>query len=188
MKDQAPLQKGDNHKNAKIGWCHLKIFFSRTTGPGKLKFIWKLPDIMEIQVCSNHDPRVSDGATVGDQSFTYDYIGKIFLKNLLLKNHWTRKAEICMEASWEEIQVCSNHDPRGYNGATIGDQSFTYDYIGKIFKNLLLKNHWTRKAEMYMEASWYRGDSSLFKSWPLEYDGATIGDQSFTYDYIGKIF
>ena len=68
-----PLQRGDNHENAKIGWSHLKIFFSRTTGPGKLKFIWKLPDIVEIQVCSNHDPRGYDGATIGDQSFTYDY-------------------------------------------------------------------------------------------------------------------
>jgi hypothetical protein len=28
-----PLQKGHNHKNIKMGWCHLKIFFSRTTGP-----------------------------------------------------------------------------------------------------------------------------------------------------------
>ena len=92
------LQRGDNHKNAKIGWCHLKIFFSRTTGPGKLKFIWKLPDIVEIQVCSNHDPQRYDGAPIGDQSFTYDYIGKIF-KNLLLKNYWARKAEIYMEAS-----------------------------------------------------------------------------------------
>jgi hypothetical protein len=26
-----PLQRGDNHKNIKIGWGHLKIF-SRTTG------------------------------------------------------------------------------------------------------------------------------------------------------------
>ena len=35
-----------------------------------------------------------------------------------------------MEASdIEEIQVCSNHDPRRYDGATIGDQSFTYDYM-----------------------------------------------------------
>jgi hypothetical protein len=24
---------GDNHKNVKMGWGHLKIFFSRTTGP-----------------------------------------------------------------------------------------------------------------------------------------------------------
>ena len=79
-------------------WCRLKIFFSRTTGPGKLKFIWKLPDLVEIQVCSHHDPRGYYGAPMGDQTFTYDYIGKIF-KNLLLKNHWARKAEIYMEAS-----------------------------------------------------------------------------------------
>jgi hypothetical protein len=25
------LQRGDNYKNAKMGWGHLKIFFSRTT-------------------------------------------------------------------------------------------------------------------------------------------------------------
>jgi hypothetical protein len=27
-----PFQRGDNHKNVKMGWGHLKIF-SRTTGP-----------------------------------------------------------------------------------------------------------------------------------------------------------
>jgi hypothetical protein len=27
------FQRGDNHKNVKIGWGHLKIFLSRTTGP-----------------------------------------------------------------------------------------------------------------------------------------------------------
>ena len=64
----------------------LKIFFSRTTGPGKLNFIWKLPDIEEIQVCSNHDPLGYDGATIGDESFTCEYIGEIF-KNLLLKKY-----------------------------------------------------------------------------------------------------
>jgi hypothetical protein len=31
-KGPIPLQRGDNHKNVKIGWGHLKIFF-RTTGP-----------------------------------------------------------------------------------------------------------------------------------------------------------
>jgi hypothetical protein len=29
----------DNHKNVKMGWGYLKIFFSRTTEPEKLKFI-----------------------------------------------------------------------------------------------------------------------------------------------------
>jgi hypothetical protein len=31
-KGPGPLQRGDNHKNAKMGWGHIKIFFSRTTG------------------------------------------------------------------------------------------------------------------------------------------------------------
>jgi hypothetical protein len=31
-KGPSPLQRGDNHKNVKMGWCHFKIF-SRTTGP-----------------------------------------------------------------------------------------------------------------------------------------------------------
>jgi hypothetical protein len=32
-KGPSPLQRGDNHKNVKMGCGDLKIFFSRTTGP-----------------------------------------------------------------------------------------------------------------------------------------------------------
>jgi hypothetical protein len=32
-KGPGPFLRGDNHKNVKMGWGHLKIFFSRTTGP-----------------------------------------------------------------------------------------------------------------------------------------------------------
>jgi hypothetical protein len=32
-KGPGPLSRGDNHKNVKMGWGHLKIFFSRTTWP-----------------------------------------------------------------------------------------------------------------------------------------------------------
>jgi hypothetical protein len=32
-KGPGPLLRGDNHKNVKMGRGHLKIFFSRTTGP-----------------------------------------------------------------------------------------------------------------------------------------------------------
>jgi hypothetical protein len=32
-KGPGPLQRGDNHKNVKMGWSHLKIFYSRITGP-----------------------------------------------------------------------------------------------------------------------------------------------------------
>jgi hypothetical protein len=32
-KGPGPLETGENHKNAEMGWGHLKIFFSRTTEP-----------------------------------------------------------------------------------------------------------------------------------------------------------
>jgi hypothetical protein len=55
----------------------LKFFFSRTTGPEKLKLMWDLPDIVQILNCSNHGPRGSDGATIGETYFIHVYIGKI---------------------------------------------------------------------------------------------------------------
>ena len=60
-----PLQRGDNQKNVKMGWGHLKIFFWRIIGPEELKFTWKLPDIVQNQVWKNHGPRGSGGATIG---------------------------------------------------------------------------------------------------------------------------
>jgi hypothetical protein len=47
------LQRGDNHKNVKIGWDHLKIFFSRTTGPILTRLGTNHPWGKWIQVCSN---------------------------------------------------------------------------------------------------------------------------------------
>jgi hypothetical protein len=38
-KGLGPLQRGDNNKNVKMGWGHLKIFFLRTMKPEKLNFI-----------------------------------------------------------------------------------------------------------------------------------------------------
>jgi hypothetical protein len=32
-KGPGPLQRGDNHRNAKMGMVHLKIFFSRSIEP-----------------------------------------------------------------------------------------------------------------------------------------------------------
>ena len=48
-----PLQRGDNYKIAKMGWGHLKIFFSRTTGPILTILGTDHPYIKGIQVCSN---------------------------------------------------------------------------------------------------------------------------------------
>jgi hypothetical protein len=46
-----PLQRGDNHKNVKMGWVHLKIF-SRTTGLILTRLGKNHPWVKGIQVCS----------------------------------------------------------------------------------------------------------------------------------------
>jgi hypothetical protein len=46
------LQRGDNHNSVKIGWSHLKILFSRTTGPILTRLGTKHPCLKGIQVCS----------------------------------------------------------------------------------------------------------------------------------------
>jgi hypothetical protein len=75
-----PLQRGDKHKNAKIEWGNFKIFFSRTTKPEKLRFTQKLPNIVEIQICTNHGPRGSGGTHL-EKSFLHVFIlGKKSLK------------------------------------------------------------------------------------------------------------
>jgi hypothetical protein len=33
-----PFERGDNHKNANMGWGHLKIFFTQTIEPEELIF------------------------------------------------------------------------------------------------------------------------------------------------------
>jgi hypothetical protein len=44
------LQTGDNHKNVKMGWGHLKIF-SRTNGPILVRLGTNHPWVKGIQVC-----------------------------------------------------------------------------------------------------------------------------------------
>jgi hypothetical protein len=44
------LQRGDNHKNVKIGWGLLKIFFSRTTGPILTRLGTNYPWVMRIRI------------------------------------------------------------------------------------------------------------------------------------------
>jgi hypothetical protein len=56
-KGPGPLQRGDNHKNVKMGCGHLKIF-SRTTWPILTRLDTNHPWVEGIQVCSNegHSP------------------------------------------------------------------------------------------------------------------------------------
>jgi hypothetical protein len=56
--------------------------FPRSTKAEKLRSTQKNPDIGQIQVCTNHGPRGSYGATMGKTIFTCVYIGKKSLKIL----------------------------------------------------------------------------------------------------------
>jgi hypothetical protein len=40
-KGPGPLQRGDNHKNVKMWWGHLKILFLRPMKPEKAEFYMK---------------------------------------------------------------------------------------------------------------------------------------------------
>ena len=64
-KGLGPFQRGDNHKNVKLGWCHLKIFFSRTIGPILTRLGTDNPYVKGIQVCSNEGDNLS---TRGDNN------------------------------------------------------------------------------------------------------------------------
>jgi hypothetical protein len=67
-KGPGPLLRGDNYKNVKMGRGHLKIFFSRTTGPILTKLGTNHPWGEGIQVCSNEggcpSPRGDNSETV----------------------------------------------------------------------------------------------------------------------------
>jgi hypothetical protein len=60
-KGPGPLQRGNNHKNVKIWWGHLKIFLSRTTGPILTRLGIDHPYVKGVQVYSyqgdNPSPR-----------------------------------------------------------------------------------------------------------------------------------
>jgi hypothetical protein len=68
-------------KMQKIKRGHLNISFSPTTRQEKHIFIQKLPDIAQIQDCTNHCPRGLSGAKTGKTILHFD-IGKN--KSLLL--------------------------------------------------------------------------------------------------------
>jgi hypothetical protein len=75
---------------------------------------------------------------------------------LLLENQWTRKACIYMKASWHSANLYlliswSQGFGLGHDTETI----FRYVYIGKSFKNVLLKHNWGSKIQIYIKASSY---------------------------------
>jgi hypothetical protein len=51
-KGPGPLQRGNNHKNVKMWWGHLKSFFSRTIWPILTILGTNHPWVEGIQICS----------------------------------------------------------------------------------------------------------------------------------------
>jgi hypothetical protein len=80
-KGPSPLLRGDNHKNVKMGWGHLKIF-SGTNGPILTRLGINHPWGKGIQVCSNERRCPS---LRGDNSERVK-IHKKYLKKYILKN------------------------------------------------------------------------------------------------------
>jgi hypothetical protein len=96
-KGPGPLQRGDNHKNVKMGWVHLKIFFSRTTGPFLTRLGTNHPWRERIQVFlkkgDSPSPRGNNNERVK--------IHKIF-KNLLLQNQQAKINQTRYKLSFDE--------------------------------------------------------------------------------------
>jgi hypothetical protein len=93
----------------KIGWNHLKIF-SRTTKPEKLRFTQELPDIVQIQVCTNHGPWGLDGATFWETIFTGVYVIKKKKSLKISEISWPisiKLDHLCIKG----IQDCTNKGP-----------------------------------------------------------------------------
>ena len=107
-KGPGPLQRGDNHKNVKIGWGHLKIFFYRTTGPILTRLGTNHSWVKGIQVCSKEGDSPSPR---GDNSERVKIHWK-FLKIFFFRTNRPNSIKLGTNYPWVKgIQVCSNKGP-----------------------------------------------------------------------------
>jgi hypothetical protein len=79
---------------AYIGKKSVKIVFSRTSLPISIKFDKNYLCTKGIQVCTNKGPNPFQR---GGNSKIKDRAGSF---HIFFKNHWVRKAQICIKASW----------------------------------------------------------------------------------------
>ena len=66
-KGQGPLLRGDNYKYVKMGWSHLKIFSSRSTGPILTRLGTNHPWVKGIQVCSKEEDSPSPREIIAEE-------------------------------------------------------------------------------------------------------------------------
>jgi hypothetical protein len=61
-------------------------------------------------------------------------------------------------------------------GATIGETTCQYTKKKNILNCFLLKNHWSKKAEIYLKIFRHSTNASLLKSSSLRLGGGTVRD------------
>jgi hypothetical protein len=131
-KEPGPFQRGDNFKNAKIGWWALKNILLKNHWARKPQILWKLPDIVHIQVYSDCCPWGFGGATVGKITFTYVNIEKKKLKRFSSITRWPISNKLGMK----EIQICWN---KGLKSSSKGDNPKTVKIDWNQWNILFLK-------------------------------------------------
>jgi hypothetical protein len=98
------LQKGDNHKNVKMGWGHLNILFSRTTLPIQTRFGTNHSWWYGISVCSNEGDNPSPR---GDNSKSK--IHWKLLKIVFSRTSSPNSIKLGKNYPWMKgVRVCSN--------------------------------------------------------------------------------
>jgi hypothetical protein len=155
-KGPGSLQRGDNHKNAKMGWGHFNIFFFQNHWARidhiYMKAFWYNVD---SELFTSESPGVGKGHNRENYIYKCLYWKKIFSRTSrpisikLVTNH-----------SWVKgILNCSNDGPSPFQR---GDN---HKNEVRSFINLFLQNHWARIGHIYMQTFWYNVDSELFTSW-----------------------
>jgi hypothetical protein len=113
-KGPGPFQRGDNHKNVKIGWGHLKIF-SRATGPILSRLATNYSWVKGIQDCSKEGDSPSRR---GDNSGRVKMHWKFF--KTFSRTSWPKSIKLGTNHPWVKgIQVCSNKGPGPFKGEII---------------------------------------------------------------------
>jgi hypothetical protein len=108
-KGPCPLQRGDNHKNVKMGWGHLKIFVSRTIGPILTRLGTNYPWEKGIQVCSKEGIALFQGEIIPSERVKIHWN---FLKIFFSRTSWPKSIKLGANYPWVKgIQVYSNKGP-----------------------------------------------------------------------------
>jgi hypothetical protein len=122
----------------RTGWFK-KIL--RITEPEKPRFISKLSDIIQIQVCKNHDSQGLDGVTMRKSIF-YIYQEPLSYKMFNFQINLSTKCRI------KFVNMMVPRISWGHNKKII----FTCVYIGKTLSKFHNKNRWAIKVENYFES------------------------------------